>query len=298
MDPVTHALSGVVIYQFGFKKKVAFFAIVFSTLAPDLDYITRLWGLDVFLRYHRGITHGVLALFTFPALMGLIFRKHGGFFYYYFISFIAYGLHLFLDLTNQYGTRILSPLDWNSYSLDLTFIIDPYISIGLFISIVVARLNKKKATIIALCTVILLIIYIWGRWYLQVQALNFLKTKVDTNIYKVYPLPNDFLRWWFITKSGDEVNTGFVDIFTKRICFQDNYKINNDNPAIENSKKSQVVQNFLYFAKFPYAEVKIEDKMTLVIWRELSYSFFSGDRFIAKAVMNEKGEVIKAYFKF
>jgi len=112
MDPLTHALSGAVIHQLGFKRKAALFVLIFSAIAPDLDYITRFWGADIFLRYHRGITHGVLALVLFPAIIAFIFRKKGGFFYYYYsISFIAYGTHLLMDLTNQYGTRILSPLD-------------------------------------------------------------------------------------------------------------------------------------------------------------------------------------------
>jgi inner membrane protein len=298
MDPVTHALSGIVIRQLGFKKKAALFVLIFSAIAPDLDYVTRLWGVDVFLRYHRGITHGILALFVFPAIVALIFRKKGGFFYYYFISFLAYGAHLLMDLTNQYGTRILSPLDWNQYSLDLTFIIDPYITIGLLLCIIAGRLNKTRAALIAVITMILLVAYIGGRAYLQNEARQFLKTKVDANIYKVYPLPNDFLRWWFITKSGHEINAGFVDLFTQRVCIHEKYYLDNNDPAIAESKKSRVIQNFLYFARHPYAEVKRENNRTIVTWRELSYSFMAGEGFSAKVVMDKNGKIIESYFKF
>jgi inner membrane protein len=298
MDPITHALSGAVIQQLGFKRKAALFVLIFSAIAPDLDYITRFWGTDVFLRYHRGITHGVLALFVFPAIMAFLFRKKGGFFYYYSISFLAYCVHLLMDLTNQYGTRILSPLDWNQYSLDLTFIIDPYITIGLLLAIILGRMNKQRATVIAICTVILFAGYIGGRAYLQKEVKQFLKTKMDANIYKVYPLPNDFLRWWFITRSGNETDTGFVDLFTKRVCTQDKYHMNNNNQAILESRKNRVVQNFLYFARYPYAEVKREHNRTIVTWKELSYSFMAGERFFTKVVMDKNGKVMESYFKF
>ncbi len=298
MDPVTHALSGIAIRQLGFKRKAALFVLIFSAIAPDLDYITRLWGIDVFLRYHRGITHGILALFVFPVIMALIFRKKGGFFYCYALSFLAYGSHLLLDLTNQYGTRILSPLDWNQYSLDLTFIIDPYITIGLMLCIIAGRLNKKRAAVIAVITMALLVSYIGGRAYLQKEAKQFLKTKVDANIYKVYPLPNDFLRWWFITKTGDEISAGFVDLFTQRICVHDKYHLDNSDPAVAASKKSGVIQNFLYFARYPYAEVKRQDNRTIVTWRELSYSFMAKEGFIARAITDKDGKIIEAYFKF
>lgn len=298
MDPVTHALSGMLLHRFGFKRKAALFVLIFSAVAPDLDYVTRIWGVDVFLRYHRGITHGILALVVFPAIMAFIFRKRCGFFYCYSLSFLAYALHLFMDLTNQYGTRIFSPFDWSQYSLDLTFIIDPYITIGLLLSVIFGGLNKKKSAIIAICTAVLFIGYVGGRAYLQKETRKFLKTKVDANIYKVYPLPNDFLRWWFIAISADEVRAGFVDLFTKKVCIHDGYKINFNDTAIAESKKNRVVQNFLYFARHPYAEVNRLDNKTIVTWKELSYSFLSGDRFVAKVVMDENEKVNEAYFKF
>ncbi len=298
MDPVTHTLSGIVLYQFGFKRKTALFILIFSAIAPDFDYITYLWGTDVFLKYHRGITHGILALAVFPAIMAFIFRNKCGFFYCYSISFLAYGTHLLMDLTNQYGTRILSPLDWNQYSLDLTFIIDPYISVGLLLCIIAGRVNKARAAVIAIATIILLTGYVGGRAYLQKETRQFLKTKVDANTYKVYPLPNDFLRWWFIAKSGDEVKTGFADLFTQKVCIHEKYNMNNNDPAVLESKKNRVVQSFLYFAKYPYAEVKREEKRTIVTWKELSYSFMAGEKFTAKVVMGKNGKVIEAYFRF
>lgn len=298
MDPITHALSGMVIHQLGFKRRAALFVLIFSAIAPDLDYITRFWGTDIFLRYHRGITHGIFALFVFPLIMAFIFRRKGGFFYYYFISFLGYGIHLLLDLTNQYGTRILSPLDWSQYSLDLTFIIDPYITVGLLLSIIMGRVNKHRAILVAVCSVILLAGYIGGRAYLQKEVRLFLKTKVDANIYKIYPLPNDFLRWWFITGSGNEINTGFADLFTQKVCIHDKYKLNNNDPAVLESKKNRVVQNFLYFAKYPYAEVKREHNKIIVTWKELTYSFLAGERFFARVVMDKNGKVVESYFKF
>jgi inner membrane protein len=298
MDPVTHALSGLAIHQIGFKRKAALFVLVFSAVAPDLDYITRLWGADVFLRYHRGITHGILALFAFPLIMGAIFRNKGGFFYYYFLSFIAYGLHLFFDLTNPYGIRILSPLDWNLYSLDLMFVIDPFIGGGLLLCIIMGRMNKKKAPLIAICIIILMAAYIGGRAHLQSEAKGFLKTEVDANIYRLYPLPLDPLRWWFIAKSGSEIETGSVDLFTKSIYIKNRYRLDKKSPAIVESKKERVVQNFLYFARFPYAEVKREGDRTIVTWKELSFSFLPGERFIATVVMDKDGRVIESGFRF
>lgn len=298
MDPITHALAGATIAKLGFKRKAAIWVLLLSSIAPDIDYITRFWGTDIFLRYHRGITHGILALFLFPAIIALIFGLKRGFFYYYFISFLGYGAHLLMDLTNQYGTRILSPLDWEQFSLDLMFIIDPYITTGLFLCVILSRFNKKKAVAISAITIILLIAYVGGRYYLHDRTRDFLKENLEANTYKMCPLPNDFLRWWFIVKSGDEIKVGFADLFTKRVCVQERYVVAEKDPAIERSKETRVVKNFLYFAKYPYAEVKSEKGKTTVIWRELAYSFMAGEHFVAKVVMDKNGKVIESYFKF
>ena len=256
MDPVTHGLLGVTISNLGFKRNMAFLVILLAAFAPDFDYITRLWGADVFLRYHRGITHGILALFVVPLIIGLIFGLRKDFFYYFFIAFLSYAAHLFMDLTTQYGTRILSPLDWEPYSLNLMFIIDPYITIGLLLSVILCMMNKKKAIHISIITVVLLASYTGGRYYLHEKTKEFLKERIEANTYTLCPLPNDFLRWWFVVRSGNEFKIGFVDLFSRRICVHETYKMHNNDPFIDMSKKERVVKNFLYFARYPYVEVK------------------------------------------
>lgn len=298
MDPVTHALAGAVLKQLGFKRKWALGVLLLSSVAPDFDYITRFWGMDIFLRYHRGITHGILALLVVPAITGLLFGRKKGFLYYYAISFLGYGSHLLMDLTTQYGTRILSPLDWEQYSLDLTFIIDPYITLGLLLCVIIGRLNIKKAPVIAALTLVLLVSYFGLRHYLHNRAEDFLRARVDANTYKMCPLPNGFLRWWFVTRSGDEIMTGVADLFLQRICIQEKYAANPDNPLINRSKEERAVKNFLYFAKYPQAEVRKEGEKTVVIWRELAYSFRAGDHFATKVVFDKDGKVLKSEFRF
>lgn len=298
MDPVTHGLAGAVIINFGFRRQAAFWVILIASLAPDFDYITRFWGADVFLRYHRGITHGILALFIVPIIIGILFGRKKDFFYYSFLAFLAYATHLFMDLTNQYGTRILSPLDWEQYSLDLLFIIDPYITIGLLLSVILCKVNKRGTVVIALITVFLFFGYTGGRYYLHGKTKDFLKERIDANTYKVCPLPNDFLRWWFIIKSGDETQVGFSDLFTERICIQETYRMPQNDPFIEKSKATRVVTNFLYFAKYPNADVVKEKDRITVIWRELAYSFRMGEHFVAKVVFDKEGRVQESFFKF
>lgn len=296
MDPLTHGLAGAAIKNLGFKRDRALLVLVLASVAPDLDYIVRPLGADIFLKYHRGITHGFLALLAVPLLIGILSAKRG-FFYYSFLAFTGYALHLVLDLTNQYGTRVLSPLDWRQYSLDLTFILDPYVSLGLLVSAVLAAIDRKRARTIALATFMLLAFYMGVRYYFHERTEDFLRGRLDEQIAKVYPLPNDFMRWWFVARSGDIVSTGFADLFTGRVYVQDTYVISND-PAIERSKGQRVVKNFLNFAKYPYADVRKEKGLTVVTWRELAYAFLPGEHFEARVVMDGRGRVLSSKFRF
>ncbi len=298
MDPITHSLAGAVISRLGFKKKAALWVLLISSVAPDLDYISRIWGADMLLRYHRGITHGILALLIAPLIIAFAFGFKKGFIYYYFIALLGYGSHLFMDLLTQYGTRILSPLDWNPYSLNILFIIDPYIIIGLLLCLIFCAFNKKSAAAVSAVAIIILISYIGGRYYLHGKTEDFLRARIDANTYKIYPLPNAFLRWWFVVKSGNEIKTGFADLFTQRIYVQDTFMLNENDPLIERSKETRAVKNFLYFANFPYPMVKKDKDKSAVVWKELAYSFMPGEHFTAKAIFNENNRILKSEFKF
>ena len=143
MDPITHSLAGAAIAQLGFKRKGAFWVLLISSVAPDIDYITRFWGVDVFLRYHRGITHGILALFLVPLIIAVIAGFRKGFFIT--ISCLSWPTgYIYLWISQTSTARVLSPFDWNAYSLDISFIIDPYISIGLFLCVVLGIFARKK----------------------------------------------------------------------------------------------------------------------------------------------------------
>ncbi len=292
MDPLTHTLSGFVLSKTISKNKTILAITLITSLIPDIDIILRFHSKELFLMYHRGITHGIGALFLFPLLPSIIFHRKIGFFKVYAISFIAYALHLFFDLTNQYGTKILSPFDWNSYNLSLSFIIDPYVLLPLLLAVVFSIKFKKQAKFLYVFSMIFIALYIGIKSYLKAEAKDFLKQKIEAHQYRVYPLPNDFLRWWFIAKYSDEYITGFVDLFTKKVYFDEKYKIKNDL-VIMKSKESKSVKALLSFAKHPVAEIKHEGDVTVVIWRELSYRFLPNDRFTAKVWLKESPQGYK-----
>ncbi len=300
MDPATHALAGALIPQAGFRRKGSFWVSIISSVAPDFDYVTIFWGFDTFLRHHRGVTHGVLALFLFPLVMGSLarYRMKKGFFYYALLSFLAYGIHLFMDLIDSYGVRIFSPLDWNVYSLNIVFILDPYITVGLVLSLAACYIHKKQRVAIVMISLVVFLSYAGGRYYGKNQSERLLRNKLDEYIYSLSPLPHDFLRWWFVTRSGESIKVGFVDLFTQRVYLQDSYTYSEAEKEIILSRETDTVKAFLSFARFPYPEVKKNKTGTIVTWKELTYAFLPGERFAAKAAYGKDGRLSHAYFRF
>jgi inner membrane protein len=214
MDPVTHTLAGITLSNLTAKRTSFFWLLVISSVLPDIDYVTRMWGLDIFLRYHRGITHGILALIAGPLFISAIFRiiYGSGFLSYLTLSLIGYGIHLIMDLTNQYGTRILSPFDWDQYSLGLTFIIDPYVSLALLAAVITTRLFRMKRFAISLVAILFIVGYVGSKAVLKTSAAYFLKERVEHKQVHLAPLPNDFLRWWYVAENLDDIQIGLVDL--------------------------------------------------------------------------------------
>lgn len=286
MDPVTHTLSGFVIGKTLTKNKILVITFLIFSLLPDMDILFRIHSAELFLYYHRGITHGILALFLLPLIPAFIFMRKIGFLKTFCFAFLGYGIHLLLDLTNQYGIKILSPFDWNSYNLSLTFIVDPYVFFPLLIVVILSIKFKKQAKIFYIISIVFITVYIGVKAYCKVEAKEFLQQKIEAHQYRLYPLPNDFLRWWFVAKFSDEYITGYVDLFGKRVYTESRYKIKDDELILK-SKESKSVKTLVSLAKHPATEIKREGDMILVIWRDLSYGFLPNDRFTAKVWLRE-----------
>jgi len=305
MDIFTHTFTGILLSR-AFRKdreyKKLLILLVISSLLPDIDYLTRLWGVDVFLRYHRGITHGVLFLVIVPIGMAVLWRFYSGgrFMLWFYLSLLAYSIHLFLDIITQYPMRILSPFSWTAYSWDLVFIIDPYITGAVLLGIWLTFKTKKSAqqAHIVFIVICVLAIYVGVRALTKSYAEKFLEKQLHVKSYTLSPLLNDFLRWWFVAEDNREYKTGFIDLFSKSVCFQD--LLDKDafrDKLIIKTKELKIIKNFLYFAKTPYPVIYRSKNGIRVLWKELSYSFIPGEHFVAVVEFDNRGKIKKAYAK-
>ena len=119
MDPLTHALTSIALGRAGLNRitRAATPMLIVSGLIADVDWVTRIGGADEFLRGHRTGTHSligtVVIVVAVAGVSWLVGRKYPrfavGFLVALAICAIGAGMHLFLDILNGYGVKLLWP---------------------------------------------------------------------------------------------------------------------------------------------------------------------------------------------
>jgi inner membrane protein len=154
VDTLTHALSGALLARalsgsgshrsaaaarhapgsFGPPVPVWQAVAVGLTAAtfPDADIVLK-WVSDLaYLRGHRGVTHSVLMLPLWAALLGalasLAFRRRDAWRRYSWLAAASIAIHIAGDWITQFGTMLLAPLSDQRFGLGSVFIIDLVLS--------------------------------------------------------------------------------------------------------------------------------------------------------------------------
>jgi len=135
---------------------VGFFAAVF----PDIDGALALLSPTAYLLGHRGLTHSLLLLPVWAALLAWLFSSFGRrrecLKPFFVISAAALAVHVAGDVITSFGTLLLSPLSDRRFALSSVFIIDLWFS-GIALAGVVGSLLLPRwrlpavAALAALC---------------------------------------------------------------------------------------------------------------------------------------------------
>jgi inner membrane protein len=220
VDPLTHVATGVICSQLAPapSRWWALVAGVMFALLPDVDYFFIFWDRLAFIRYHRGFTHSLLALFLFALLGALAGRFLGGprwFKPLLLIGLVVLGSHLLLDLATSYGTQLLSPFSRQRFSLDWIFIIDPYFTAVLVAGAISALIIPRWGPRLGAGCLAMAGVYLLTCALLHHQALS-LARQVFRNpgLRTVAALPQPFScrRWHLIAAGPEEIQQTFVQL--------------------------------------------------------------------------------------
>ena len=124
MDNLTHTLFALTLARTPLRRlgRGTTAALVLSSNAPDIDIVAATRGAASYLAWHRGPTHGPLAIVGLGALVACLAfvgarfgrkkSRAATWMALAAVSGLGVTTHVLMDLPTVYGTRLLSPFDW------------------------------------------------------------------------------------------------------------------------------------------------------------------------------------------
>jgi inner membrane protein len=310
MDNVCHTLVGAALAETGLKHRTRYGAVALMVAAnlPDVDVLVFATSTPS-VAFRRGWTHGILAQLLLPLVLAgalwawnrwpgarspepgaqsskppLRFWSLVGF------GYVGVYSHVFLDYLNNYGVRLLNPIDWRWLYGDAVFIVDPWLWITLAIGVWLARRRgHPRPALVALSVAVL---YIAGMLALAHDARRHVLGEWETRSGRppqglmVGPVP--IVPWTreVIIDVGDAYRTGLYTLWPRRLQLGDEVIPKNDRLAeVSVAREAPRVAAFLVWARFPFWETARSPDGTVVTVRDVRFRQRVAGGFNASAVI-------------
>jgi inner membrane protein len=296
MDTVTHGIAGSILARGLTDRHAARAALVLGLLGgmlPDADLFF-LPGKIAYLRGHRGWTHTffllpVLAL-GLAVLAKVLYRYCRHLRLRVLSLFAAVGIvsHILFDWITSFGIMFWIPFSRRRYALDWVFILDPYFTGIVSVTLLAATIFRPKGRLISTIGGAVLAAYVLLCAALHGSAMRAWK-RMDAapSGTKVAVLPQ-FLspfRWLGLADRGNEIHVAFFDIgpFARGVpaprpprriteIFSslsdyyppperariERYAKPPNSLVMERAQSLSEVRTYLDFARFPLATVRAE----------------------------------------
>jgi inner membrane protein len=232
MDTLTHALSGMLVARASYHKDnqlplwVSSWAGFFVAAFPDIDFISRFFGITAYLNIHRGVTHSVLMIPVWGIILAWLLAKLSRHRYQWQsflpVCLLSLSIHIFGDVITAYGTEVLAPFSDLRISIPTTFIIDPYFTGIILLGILSSVFLRQHARHIAFAGVIGLMGYIllqgyWMRVALQEAYASLPVQKTNQARVDVLPQPLSPFNWKIIISTADRYYIRYINIYRRNM---------------------------------------------------------------------------------
>lgn len=284
MDTVSHLLFGATLAGLACLDpavsgqpelvKSVLIASMIGSHAPDLDTVTRLKSYNHYIRYHRGITHSLPALFLWPALIAgpvsWLSGAEGAFGTLYFWTMLAVMFHVFLDLFNAYGVQCFRPFSSRWHHLDILALYDPFM-FGLHLAgLILWMTTDLPPGPMFLAVYALTFLYIAARGLHHDAVIRRLRGFYASERGICHVVPGiHWFRWQFVLETDRYYYAGRIDFGT--ISLRDIYPKDNRHPAAEATLRTDGVKAFLHFAQKVHVRILEGQDGFEVEWRDVRF---------------------------
>lgn len=224
MDTGSHLLLGVTlaglahvnpaVAQDPALAQALMIATVTGSHAPDFDTVARLRGITAYIRFHRGITHSIPALFLWPLAIAVPLvwayglEEHFGLLYGW--TMLAVVFHVFLDMLNTYGVQCIRPIKRRWIHLDVLAIFDPVLFAVHAVAALCWLAFGEDAAVLFPAVYVFTLVYIGIRAWQHQRQIKRVETALDTKgVYHVIPSFHPF-HWRFVVETEQVFYTGQV----------------------------------------------------------------------------------------
>lgn len=153
MDSLTHIVLGAAIGDSLLGKKIGRKAAWIGALAktfPDFDlFISGLNDPRKYILYHRSYTHSffveLLTAFPLAWIFFLLFKKQISYSEWFILCLTCLWGHSLVDMFTNYGTRLFLPFSQQLVSLNNIAIADAFLTLPIFIMVVVALFYRNRS---------------------------------------------------------------------------------------------------------------------------------------------------------
>lgn len=320
MENATHSFTGFFLSQAGFNRLSphATPLLILAANAPDIDILTLVAGGLNYFHFHRHLTHSVLfspvlaiALVALYRLgMKIARRPPIPWLPAFYVAFIGIASHLILDLTNNYGERLLLPFSGEWLAGDICSIYDFWI-LAFFLFCVAAPLLSKlvggeigamKRQIypsrgFAILALVFLLLYDGGRFILHQRALAILDARQYDGAAAIrvaaFPTPSNPFRWQGLAETGSAYRIYNLDLLGSFNPQDAQVAVKSENtPEIDAANRTEPFQVMRDFSRFPVWRVVPLETGTQVMLFDLRFAFN------AEALVDRSGKIETSAFHF
>ena len=302
MDNLCHTLVGAALGEAGLKRRTRYgnATLMVAANLPDIDVLVFATSVPA-IGFRRGWTHGILAQVLLPivwtALVVAYDRVRGrrsdapplhiG--WTLLLSYIGVYSHILLDYMNNYGLRLLAPLDWRWFYGDSLFIADPWLWIVLGAGVWLSRrwmttTPARGALVVATVYVLVMFMSARAARTIVIDAWREQRGFVP-HALMVGPLPVTPFTREVIVDAGDHYERGRFSWFGPEVTFTPGAVPKNDSArAVAAARSNPGVGAFLSWARFPFWIVQRDADGTHVTVGDMR---FAGGvaRFTASAIV-------------
>jgi inner membrane protein len=273
MDNVCHTLAGAAFGCAGLASRTRFGSATLMIAAnlPDLDVLVFATSTPA-VAFRRGWTHGVLAQALLPVALALVMLVIGRLRrpdqsgpplrlpWLIALSYVGVISHVLMDLLNNYGIRLLTPLDWRWFYGDSVFIIDPWLWLTLGLGVWLARGGRglPRPYRAARAALVVALIYVGGMVVsarvARAQVLEAWASRhgAAPRALMVGPVPVTPFARAVIVDAGDHYQTGVFRWFPTQVTFDPVIVAkNDDDPRVVRARAAPNIRAFLVWSRFP-----------------------------------------------